>query len=413
MQKSSYENFIQSVVDFNEFGTQTHLEPFEWEVNGKKGMTMKATNEYWTSRQRQAHSLHEISYRGCYKPQLPKFFIERLTKKGDAVYDPFMGRGTTLLEAFLLGRKPLGNDINPLSQVILDPRFFPPSVEQIERRLNEIDLSKSKEEKPELLAFYHADTLKEITALKEYFIQRETLGELDGIDKWIRMVAINRLSGHSPGFFSVYTLPPNQAVTIKRQLKINKNRNQVPEYKDIPSRILKKSKSLLKDWNESIPDEGLHDLSPILSNCDSQKVTQIPTSSAQLVVTSPPFLDVVDYQADNWLRCWFIGLDSSKIKISQIRDIAEWENTMVTVLKDIGRIVKPGGYIAFEVGEIRGGTVLLEENVVRCGVQAGLEPLIVLINAQEFTKTANAWRPEAIYGTNTNRIVVFKNSKSI
>ena len=413
MQKSSYENFIQSVVDFNEFGTQTHLEPFEWEVNGIQGMTMKATNEYWTSRQRQAHSLHEISYRGCYKPQLPKFFIERLTKKGDAVYDPFMGRGTTLLEAFLLGRKPLGNDINPLSQVILDPRFFPPSVEQIERRLNEIDLSKSKEEKPELLAFYHADTLKEITALKEYFIQRETLGELDGIDKWIRMVAINRLSGHSPGFFSVYTLPPNQAVTIKRQLKINKNRNQVPEYKDIPSRILKKSKSLLKDWNESIPDEGLHDLSPILSNCDSQKVTQIPTSSAQLVVTSPPFLDVVDYQADNWLRCWFIGLDSSKIKISQIRDIAEWENTMVTVLKDIGRIVKPGGYIAFEVGEIRGGTVLLEENVVRCGVQAGLEPLIVLINAQEFTKTANAWRPEAIYGTNTNRIVVFKNSKSI
>jgi hypothetical protein len=413
MQKSSYEDFIQSVVTFNEFGSPTHLEPYEWKVDGKKGTIMKATNEYWTSRQRQAHSLHEISYRGCYKPQLPKFFIERLSQKGDAVYDPFMGRGTTLLETFLLGRKPLGNDINPLSQVILNPRFSPPSVEQIEHRLNEIDLSESKEEKSELLAFYHVDTLKEITALKEYFIQCETLGELDEIDKWIRMVAINRLSGHSTGFFSVYTLPPNQAVTIKRQLKINKNRNQVPEYKDIRSRILKKSKSLLKDWNKSMLDEDLHDISAILSNCDAQKVSQIATSSAQLAVTSPPFLDVVDYQADNWLRCWFIGLDSSEIKISQLKNITEWENMMVAVLKDIGRIVKPGGYIAFEVGEIRGGTVLLEENIVRCGVQADLEPLIILINAQEFTKTANAWRPEPVYGTNTNRIVVFKNSKTI
>ena len=51
------------------------------------------TNEFWTARQRAAHSLHEISYRACFKPQLPLFFIERLTEPGDVVYDPFMGRG--------------------------------------------------------------------------------------------------------------------------------------------------------------------------------------------------------------------------------------------------------------------------------------------------------------------------------
>ena len=28
-------------------------------------------NEFWTARQRSAHSLHEISYRACFKPQLP------------------------------------------------------------------------------------------------------------------------------------------------------------------------------------------------------------------------------------------------------------------------------------------------------------------------------------------------------
>jgi hypothetical protein len=54
-------------------------------------------NEFWTARQRQAHRLHEISYRACFKPQLPAFFIERLTEAGGRVYDPFMGRGTTPL----------------------------------------------------------------------------------------------------------------------------------------------------------------------------------------------------------------------------------------------------------------------------------------------------------------------------
>ena len=84
---------------------------------------------------------------------------------------------------------------------------------------------------------------------------------------------------------------------------------------------------------------------------------------------------------------------------------------MTDVLCDLKRIVIPGGYIAFEVGEVRGGEILLEENVLRCGVKAGLEPIIIMINQQEFTKTANAWGViNAKKGTNTHRIVLFMNS---
>jgi len=50
-------------------------------------------NEFWTSKQRQSHSIHEISYRACFKPQLPNFFIQKITSKNDIVYDPFAGRG--------------------------------------------------------------------------------------------------------------------------------------------------------------------------------------------------------------------------------------------------------------------------------------------------------------------------------
>jgi hypothetical protein len=76
---------------------------------------------------------------------------------------------------------------------------------------------------------------------------------------------------------------------------------------------------------------------------------------------------------------------------------------------ELRRIVKPAGYIAFEVGEIRRRTVNLEEVVIPCGLSAGLEPLLVMINDQEFTKTSNCWGiRNRVGGTNTNRIVVFR-----
>jgi hypothetical protein len=320
-----------------------------------------------------------------------------------------MGRGTTQLESWLMGRKPLGNDINPLSKVLLEPRLNPPSLEQIEKRLNEIDLRIAKEEYPELLAFYHRDTLTQIIALKEYLLGREESGEIDNVDKWIRMVAINRLTGHSNGFFSVYTLPPNQAVSIRSQERINERRNQTPESKDIIPRIVRKSKSLLRKWRGLNLNQHGQNFETILSTSDARNAEEIQSESAQLVVTSPPFLDIVDYQADNWLRCWFIDIDSSTIEISQLKKVDDWQNAMTEVLKDLYRIVKTGGYVAFEVGEVRNGKVLLEELVVPAGLKAGLEPIIIMINSQDFTKTANAWGVKnQTQGTNTNRIVVFQ-----
>src|SRR5208283_219988 len=150
-------------------------------------------------------------------PQLPRFFIERLTRPGEVVYDPFMGRGTTPLEAALLGRVPFGNDINPLSAVLVRPRLRPPTLDKIGKRLAEIDFKDAADCPDELLVFYHAETLHQISALRKYLLDRRAHKRLDAVDDWICLQALNRLTGHSPGFFSVYTLPPNQAVSVKSQ----------------------------------------------------------------------------------------------------------------------------------------------------------------------------------------------------
>ncbi len=387
---------------FAEFGGPTEV--------GEVAAVPTFTNEFWTAGQRQGHSLHEVSYRACFKPQLPAFFIERLTAPGQVVFDPFLGRGTTALEAALRGRIPAGNDVNPLSRMLLRPRLRPPAVGEVEAALRDLDLSFDGELPEDLLVFFHPETLREICALRAHLLAGAGGGDLDPVDDWLRMVTINRLTGHSPGFLSVYTLPPNQATSVDAQRKINEKRRQEPPRRDLRRVVAKKSRQLLGDADPAcratlaaVADRM------VLSTGPAAAVPALADHSVHLVVTSPPFLDVVQYAADNWLRCWFGGIDPASVAITMARTVPAWQAAMTEVLRELRRILVPGGAVAFEVGEVRGGKVRLEEAVIPAARAAGLEPVLVLINRQQFTKTANCWGVgNNQKGTNTNRVVVLR-----
>lgn len=391
---------------FENFETKPELPSFKIEsLTTDSEVIPVYLGEFWTSKQRDGHSIHEVSYRACYKPQLPDYFISRYTKKDSVVFDPFLGRGTTLIQARLHGRKVIGSDINPVCLRLTKARLCPPSLEALKYRLNSIVLSSRETPHSELLEFYHPATLLEIESWKVYFSNRIQLGLLDAIDEWIEMVVINRLSGHSPGFFSVYTLPPNQAVSVERQRKINLKLNQRPEYRNTKELIWKKSKALLKDvlpldYSNHIPD---------LYQASADCIPQVPSESVDLVVTSPPFLDAVDYLQDNWLRMWFCGCSVDKSQMWIIRSIADWTDKMESSLRELHRVLKPDGIIAFEVGEVRKGTVRLELEVLKAGKKAGLIAESIMINTQKFTKTSNCWGIDNNNcGTNSNRIVLFR-----
>ena len=370
--------------------------------------------ELWTSRQRQANAIHEISYRGCFKPQLPNYFLERLSAEYDVVYDPFSGRGTTPIEAALLGRRVIANDINPLSAILTRPRLEVPDLADIQRRLHGIRIRASAGADIELSMFYNRRTESELVTLRDYLNRRRENREEDAVDRWIRMVATNRLTGHSPGFFSVYTLPPNQAVAPEDQLRINRKLGQKPPYRDTRALILRKSVQL-QGQLAAADRQRLRQAATnaIFLNTDAAATRALPAGGLQLTVTSPPFLDVVQYARDNWLRCWFNALDAEAIgdRITMAKTPEEWSASMSRVFAELYRLTAAGGWVAFEVGEVRRGAIRLEEIVAPLGVAAGFECSAVLINTQRFTKTANIWGVENNrLGTNSNRIVVFRKS---
>ena len=393
----SAEVFIDQLVGFDEFGQGTAVET----VDGVPYLT----NEFWTAGQRQAHSIHEISYRACFKAQLPEFFIGRLTTPGDIVLDPFMGRGTTPIQAALMRRQAFGNDVNPLSVLLTRPRLRAISLQAVDAALKSIDWSRGEVEREDLLAFYHPATLRKLEALRLWIAERAPLGadDVDPVADWIRMVAINRLSGHSSGFFSGRSMPPNQAVSVKAQLKINEKLGISPPERDVAAVILKKSRSLLRDGCAH------REVRSSLHTGSAWEVPSIADRVVKLTVTSPPFLDIVQYAADNWLRCWFAGIDPNAIVIDMHRTEDAWTEMVRRVLIEQARMLCPRGYVAFEVGEVRNGKVLLERLVWQAAEGLPFERLGVMVNDQAFTKTANCWGvANGSKGTNTNRIVLLQ-----
>jgi len=395
---ASAADFLDFVRDFHAFGSET--------LEHEEGGIRYLVNEYWTSAQRQASALHEVSYRACFKPQLPEFFIARLTEPGETVHDPFMGRGTTPIQAALMGRRPAGNDVNPLSILLSRPRLRPPALDAVARRLDEVPWDTGRIDRDDLLAFYHPSTLARLGALRQWLLARcpPDDPDPDPVDDWIRMVSLNRLSGHSPGFFSGRTMPPNQAVSIQSQVRLNERLGLQPPPRDVPSLILKKSRSLLADGGPPRPD-----LAPLLTVGSAARIPAMSRASVALTVTSPPFLDVVQYAHDNWLRCWFAGIDLDSVDIAMHRTPEAWTAMVRDALDEQARLVRPGGHVAFEVGEVRGGSLLLEQLVWRAAEGLPFARLAVLVNQQAFTKTANCWGvANNASGTNTNRIVLLR-----
>ncbi|MCB1157654.1 MAG: site-specific DNA-methyltransferase [Leptospiraceae bacterium] len=378
----------------------------------KRDLERVEFGEFWTSKQRQSHNIHyAVSYRASFKPELPSFFInEFLNKKSRVILDPFGGRGTTTLEANLLGHYAIHNDISPISIFLASSRQTIPSLADLENKLNSLDLSKKVKESKEdegLLAFFHKDTLKEIKNLKQLY-KKDSSAEM----QYIMLTALSRLHGHSPGFFSVYTFP-QFSISPEAQKKNNIKRNQTPEYRAVKPRILAKMK---RDLSSPLPP-FYHEFARhnIYSNHSATNMFSLSDSIADLAVTSPPFLDKVDYIQDNWMKTWFLGYDKEDVKdISIIHNLDSWTSFIQATLKECSRVMKKKALFVIEVGEVKKGKEMinLDELVIQASKNTNMNWVKTYINSQSFTKLSNCWNvSNNKLGTNTNRCVVFENLK--
>jgi len=391
--------FLTGIRESNDYGQLTHTF-IEDDIPYYHGAFFKSGGA-------RLHSSHEFPYRASFNPHLPAFFINALSSEDDIVHDPFGGSGTVAIEAARTGRIAYSCDINPLAKMITDPRIGPKAtLEAVTQSLETIDWADGEATSLDLPgAFFHPETVRQLGVLRHWL---DIKAPLDAVDpdvsaSFIRMVTLSRLTGHSSGYMSTYTLPPNQATTVASQRRINQKRGETPPERNVKHIIIKKTRSLLRDG--PIPYNGDHRIE-VGTASDTPWVKD---ASVSLVVTSPPFCKVVDYGFEHWLRFRFAGIDRNSIAFSHLSSLTNWTAMIRKTLVELMRVVKPGGYIAMEVGEIKRGSVHLERLVWEAAKDLPCRRLAVIIHDAKFTKSSHIYNvTNGKLGTNTNRIVLMQ-----
>lgn len=374
--------------------------PSAHDRDGGCGTDVSASKALWDLKQKQGPALHRIcAYMASFPPQLPAFFLDRYPA-AKTVLDPFCGRGTTLLEASMRGKVAHGCDLFSVARALSKVKLRCPPREEVLEQIDALDLTDDAPPLPEdFEPFYHPDTWRQLWNL------RESLP-----DSAVTALALGRMHGHSPGFFSSFTfnvvsLPPHRARAL------NEKHGTPPERRDVKAILRGAAKRF-------IPEAGHHGRGAVHA-ADARSVP-LADGSVDLVITSPPFLDVVDYEGVNWLRSWFIepnpcfrpSIDTEPPTV--LADVGAYLIFLAEVLEELRRVLAPGGTIVFEVGPIKRKHALIDL-VEDASWRAGLGVVEVLENnfaaaekGKSTPKISRAMKGGAETTTTANQCVVLR-----
>ncbi len=292
-------------------------------------------------------TLHQISpYIGKMKSTMAKTLIETYTKRGDMVYEPFVGSGTVALECLIAGRSVLAADINPYAIVLSKAKINPPPT--LEEALDKIAVYLTKTEGlskgislrkvPKWVkCFFHQKTLKEIIALNELLKDQREYFYLSCL--------LGILHHQRPGFLSY---PSSHLVPYLRNKKYPKE--EYPElyrYRPVAPRLIAKINRVYK----RIPTIN----SDVTKKClkqDARYLKLLP-NSIDAIITSPPYMNALDYARDNRLRLWFLGADQFQGYDKNINTPSKFIQFMQKCLLSFYYGLKKGGKCVLVIGEVR------------------------------------------------------------
>lgn len=254
------------------------------------------------------HRFHALCpYFAMFPETFAEKWIEELTKPDDLVLDPFCGRGTTGLSALLLERRAISSDVNNVAYCVTRAKTSPPTLATLRRRIHQLEAGYSskywKSKARQMPAFFHAAYA--VSTLAQLLYLRSVLRwQKSSTDAMVGALVLGSLHGETKTSTAYFSNQMPRTISTKPTYSIkywNKHRMFPPE-RDAFELLLARAKFRYQSGRPS--GVALTLQSDIRDLPRKKHRFQGPI---KCVITSPPYLDVTDFQEDQWLRLWFLG----------------------------------------------------------------------------------------------------------
>jgi site-specific DNA-methyltransferase (adenine-specific) len=342
------------------------------------------TNEWQQKSKRWGHPLHSMcSYMGMFPPRLPHYFIQKFTRRGDVVLDPFCGRGTTPLQACIEGRLGIGIDPNPLAYALTVAKVTPPDPVEVRNRIddlsNDMFFADIDREPPQIRMLFHPETLSHVVHLKQ------TLDPTDPTDMFLIGTILGILHGGAKGARGEEETGEFSEVKARKDGggKRGRARAAAPTFLSVP---MPNTFSMSPNYIERyVRDNRLEALPIDVFACLRRRVDHLlrvgvpqtrgrawaariqdladlpdpalKRKRVRLVVSSPPYLKVLKYGLYNWIRLWFLDESPEALdaRLDQHRRLESYLTFIQDACRALYRVLAPGGVCALVVGDVQKG----------------------------------------------------------
>jgi hypothetical protein len=317
---------------------------------------------------RWGHSMQTMcSYHGMFPAKVAHYFIQRYSRPGDVVLDPFSGRGTVPLQARVEGRVAVCNDLNPLAYVLSRAKVNPPSWDSVQGFLTGLEkgYKRSRAGEPhapaDICMLYHPNTLRQLCYVRGHLLSKP-------IAQWSpdELMIGGALAGIMHGSFrkdgtSQYlsiSMPNTFSMSPMYVEKYIRHNRLVAPDQDVFECLRDKLARLYLDDLSGPPGRAYH-----LDATSLLKSRSVLANSVDLIVTSPPYLQVVNYGTANWIRLWLLGLDEvgrergvGRKRLNAALDhdhtYASYKNFLLRTLQGVRRVLNQHGVAAIVIGDV-------------------------------------------------------------
>lgn len=304
------------------------------------------------------HDLHP--YPAKFIPQLPGTLISYLSSRGEIVFDPFGGSGTTALEAVRLGRRAISFDANPVAALIgrvKTAQVAPQSLAELHRLHGALrTVSRSLPADPSKLIEKYGEYAPNI-ANREKWFSDEAFGELAHIRS--RILDLSEDTARDVAFLA-----------MSRSVLQSSFQDSETRYKSVPRpvavgettrRFIREFETVMRSVARNASATRYGQSRFLVGDIRQASEEQLQNSSVDLIVTSPPYGNAMDYHLYHRFRLLWLGHDPiafGKVEIgSHLKHQREgngfqsYFDDMRAAVSQMSRVLKNGRYAVLVIGD--------------------------------------------------------------